>query len=108
LYKIIDPPDLTWDWAWAYATDEWLSEITNTPFNTTKLDLEMVRNPQYATERRRVTEREIAIFTIASKYGADPVELNDLNLSIEQTEEIAKSGKYTKEAQNERTHTSEE
>lgn len=106
-YKIIDPPDLVWDWAWAYATEEWLSNITNTPFDTTKLDLEMVRNPRYAQERRSVFEREIAIWKIAEKYGTDPVKLKDLNLSIGQTEEVAKSGKYKKEANHERTHSQE-
>ena len=97
LYKILDHPELVWDWAWAYAMDEWLSEITNNPFDTTNLDLEMVRNPQYATERRRAFEREIAIWRIAEKYGPDPVKHKDLNLSIEETGEIAKSGKYKKE-----------
>jgi hypothetical protein len=42
--------------------------------------------------------REIAIWEIAEKYNADPVKLKDLNLSIEETEDIAKSGKYKKEA----------
>lgn len=45
------------------------------------------------------TGREIAIWDIAQRHGADPVELKDLNLSIEETEEMAKSGKYNKEVQ---------
>jgi len=119
LYKIIDDAELLWDWAWAYAMDEWLSEITNRPFDTTELDLELVRNPQYAQESRRDTERAIAIWGIAerlhpdfrgpgadfdalfSAVTADFSALMELNLSIEEIEEIAKSGKYKKEAQNE-------
>jgi len=100
LYKLIDPPDLVWDWAFVYATDEWASEITDTPFDTTKLDLEMINNPDYAREELR----GIGIWEIAEKYGADPVKLKDLNLSIEETEEIAKSGKYKKEVRNERVN----
>lgn len=101
LCKIIDAPDLVWDWAFLYATDEMVSEILGKPFDSRELDLEMIRNPQYARE----TQREIAIWKIAEKYGADPVKLKELNLSIEETEEIAKSGKYKKEAQeNERSH----
>ena len=91
LYKIIDSPDLVWDWAWAYAMDEWLAEITKTPFDTTKLDLEMIQDVYSARERRLEFNREIAIWEIALKYDADPVKLKDLNLSIEQTEEIARS-----------------
>ena len=50
--------------------------------------------------------RDIAIWEMGEKYGADPVKLKDLNLSIEETEKIAKSGKYQKEVnQNERAHT---
>jgi len=45
------------------------------------------------------TEREIAIWKIAERYGADPTELKDLNLSIEETEKIAESGEYNKEVQ---------
>lgn len=126
LYKIIDDAELLWDWAWAYAMDEWLSEITNKPFDTTELDLELVRNPQYAQESRRDTERAIAIWGIAerlhpdfrgpsadfdalfSAVGADFNALMELNLSIEETEEIAKSGKYKKEAQNERVNKAKE
>ena len=52
------------------------------------------------------TQRVFAIDEIADKYGAHPLKLLALNLSIEETEEIAKSGKYPKEAQNERPHTS--
>jgi hypothetical protein len=104
LYKLIDPPDLVRDWAFLYALDEMISELQGKPFDSTKLDLEMINNPYLARE----TQREIAIWDIAQKYGADPVKLKDLNLSIEQTEEIAKSGKCKKEAQHERSHTSEE
>jgi len=123
LYKVIDHPELVWDWAWAYAEDEWLSEVTNKPFDTTKLDLELLDNPHYATEQRRITERAIAIWRIAgrlhpdfhrpgfdalfSAVGADFDALMELNLSIEETEEIAKSGKYKKEAQNERKYKTE-
>lgn len=104
LCKIIDPPDLVWDWAFLYALEEMLSEIQGKPFNSTRLDLEMISNPYHARE----VQREIAIWKIAEKYGADPVKLKDLNLSIDQTEEIAKSGKYKKEVNHERTHTSKE
>jgi len=97
LFKIIDPQDLVWDWAFLYAIDEMIAEESGEPFNSRRLDLEMIRNPQAARE----TQREIAIWGIAEKYGADPVKLKNLNLSIEETEEIAKSGKYKKETQNE-------
>jgi len=97
LHKIVDPPDLVLDWAYEYAMSEWLSEITNKPFDTTELDLKMVSNPQYAKDLRRTAHREIAIWSIATEYGADPMELKKLNLSIEETEKIAKSGKYQKE-----------
>lgn len=122
LYRIFDDLDLIWDWAWQYAMSEWVDEISHKPFDTTELDLELVRNPQYAQESRRDTERAIAIWGIAerlhpdfrgpgtdfdallSAVGADFNALMELNLSIEETEEIAKSGKYKKEAQDERKH----
>lgn len=108
LYKVIESPDLLWDWAWEYAMAEWLSEITNQPFDTTELDLQLVRNPRSREGVRKVCEREIAIFEIATEYGADPQELKDLNLSIGETEEIAKSGKYQKGGKkDERQHTLE-
>jgi hypothetical protein len=53
------------------------------------------------------TLRVLAIDEIAEKYGAHPFKLAALNLSIEETEEIAKSGKYRKEANNERSHSQE-
>ena len=126
LYRIFDDLDLVWDWAWQYALSEWVNEITrkpdeitHKPFDTTELDLELVRNPQYAQESRRDTERAIAIWGIAerlhpdfrgpgtdydalfSAVGTDFNALMELNLSIEETEEIAKSGKYKQEAENE-------
>ena len=104
LHTIIDPPDTVWDWAWAYALEEWLSEITNKPFDTTILDLELISNPHYAQEKRRNLEREITVWRIAEKYGTDPVKLKDLNLSIQETEEIAKSGNFREEAHHERAH----
>ena len=100
LYGVIDPKDLVYDWAFLYALEEQISEILGKPFDSRNLDSEMMYDPYYARE----TQREIAIWEIGEKYGADPVKLKDLNLSIEQTEEIAKSGKYKKEAQHERTH----
>jgi|GEM_PF-3252012 len=98
LYGVIEPKDLVYDWAFRYAIHEIISEESEKPFKSRELDLEMIRNPHAARE----TQREIAIWNIATEYGADPVKLKDLNLSIEETEEIAKSGKCKKEAQNER------
>lgn len=103
LHNIIAPPDLVWDWAFLYAFNEMVSEIQGEPFDSRELDLEMIRNPQHARE----TQREIAIWEIAEKYNADAVKLKDLNLSIEKTEEIAKSGKYKKEAHHERSYSQE-
>jgi len=60
--------------------------------------------------------REIDIWKIATKYDACAMKLKDLNLSLEETEEAAKSGKYKwegteeylrwnkSEVQNERKH----
>ena len=103
LYKIVDPPDLVFDWAFFYAFDESITEETGKPFGGRERDLELINNPQAARE----TMREIDIWIIATTYKADPVKLKDLNLSIEETEEIAKSGKYKQEAQDERKHKTE-
>jgi len=97
LYKLIDDPDLLWDWAWLYAEQEWVAEVTGKPFDVPEFDLELMENPQYAIDMRRESDREIAIWDIAEKYNADAMKLKDLNLSIEKTEKIAKSGKYKKE-----------
>jgi len=98
LYKLIDDPDLLWDWAWFYAQQEWLAEVTGKPFDFPEFDLELMENPQWARNERTEFEREIAIWDIAEKYNADPIKLKELNLSIKQTEKIARSGKYKKEA----------
>lgn len=94
LFKIVGPPDLACDWALLYALQQqMIYEKHGVPFDSRQLDLEMIRNPLAARE----TQRQIAIWGIAGKYGADFVKLIDLNLSIKETEEIAKSGKYQKE-----------
>lgn len=99
LYGVIEPKDLVYDWAFLYATFEMVSEDKGEPFFDSKnLDMELIEDVYSARE----TQREIAIWGIAETYGADPVKLKDLNLSIEEIEEIAKSGEYQKEAQNER------
>ncbi len=103
LHNAVDPPDLVWDWAFLYATWDLISWIQAKPFDSRRLDLEMINDVYHARE----TQREIAIWGIAEKYGADPVKLKDLNLSIEETEEIAKSGKYKKEAHHERSYNQE-
>ena len=109
LFKIVDPPDMVFDWAFLYATHELVAEEygkPGEPFESKDLDLELINTPQYARE----TMREIDIWIIASKYKADPMQLKELNLSLEETEEIAKSGKYKwdgwdkPEVQNERKH----
>ena len=101
LYGVIEPKDLVYDWAFLYALWEMVSEDKKKPFFDSKdLDMELMEDVYCARE----TQREITIWEIAETYGADPVKLKDLNLSIEETEEIAKSGKYQKEAQNERQH----
>jgi hypothetical protein len=87
LYGAIEPKDLVSDWAFLYAMDEMVSEDLGRPFDSTRLDLELIKDAYYAHE----TQREIAIWGIAEKYGADPVKLKDLNLSIEETEGIVKS-----------------
>ena len=115
LYNVIDPPDLLGDWAWAYATKEWISKIINQPFNTEELDSKLISDIYYAQREHSESKRQTDIWGIAEKYspwenyGAEFDKtcdlfnkLIDLNLSIEQTEEIAKSGKYKKETQNER------
>lgn len=91
LYGIVESKDSVYDWAFLYAISEMISEANGSPFNSKKLDLEMIKNPDYASE----TQKEIAIWKIAQKYGADPVKLKNLNLSIEESEEIARSGKYS-------------
>jgi uncharacterized protein YciI len=85
LYKIIDDPDLLWAWALEYANAEWISEVTNKSFDSTKLDLELIRNPQCLAEVVKL-----------KKEGMLVVRLRRTN------EEVAK--KYKKEAQDERKH----
>lgn len=107
LYRIIDPPDLVLDWAFEYALQEWLSEITGEPIDTTELDLKIVSNPQSAQGSRSSTHLEINVWTVASEHGLDPSTLKDkcqkLNLTTqEQIEEMVKSGKYKEEIKNER------
>lgn len=97
LYKIVDPLDLVFDWAFLYATDEMIADETGKPFGGRERDLELINNPQAARE----VMREIDIWKIATKYKADPMQLKELNLSLEETEEAAKTGKYKQEAQNE-------
>jgi len=108
LYKIIDDAELIWAWAWEYALSEWVSEITHNLFDTTDLDLELVRNPQYAIESLRSLQRWGAVWDIAEKYSANLDEAVDLmglhltkldweTLSNEEIEEIAKSLKANKE-----------
>lgn len=103
LHKLFDPPDpvTMLNWATAYALEEWVSEITGKEsFNSEELDLEMIKDVHSTPE----ILRELEVWGIAEKYGADPVKLKDLNLSIEETEEIAKSGKYQKDVKNEGRH----
>ena len=95
LYKLVDPSDSVtlMNWVVAYSIGEWVSEITGEEsFDSQELDLQMAKDIHSTPE----TVREIEIWRIAEKYGADFVKLMDLNLSIEETEEIAKSGKYKK------------
>lgn len=93
LYGVLECTDLVYDWAFLYALWEMVYEAQGKAFNSKELDLEMMRTPEAARE----TQREIAIWKIAEKYGADPVGLKDLNLSVEATEDAAKPGKYKKE-----------
>ena len=108
LHRIFDDLDLLWDWALQYALSEWVSEITHNLFDTTDLDLELVRNPQYAIESLRSLQRWGAVWDIAEKYSANLDEAVDLmglhltkldweTLSNEEIEEIAKSLKANKE-----------
>jgi len=106
LYKVIDDLDLLWDWALQYSLSEWVSEITHNPFDTTDLDLELVRNPQSATTSRENLERWGAIMDIAYKYGASLDESLDFvvqfigsGLTLGKIERIAKSGKFRKEGE---------
>lgn len=115
LYRIFDDLDLVWDWAWQYALSEWVDEITHNPFDTTQLDLELVRNPQYATIGRGEIERWGAIMNIAERHGADLDETLSFtaqfvasDMTLEEIEEIAKLGKYKQEAQHERKHKAKE
>jgi hypothetical protein len=104
LYKVIDDPDLVRDWAWLYALAEWSAKVTGQPFITEEFDVELLTNPQYARDEHRNFEREIAIWEIAEKYDADAMKLKDLNLPIAEIEEVARSGKYKREAQDEKGH----
>ena len=89
--------DLVYDWAFLYALKEMIS---GDAFNSNELDLLLVFDPEHATR----TKREIYIWKIAERYSSDASKLKNLNLLLEETEEIAKTGKYLKEAQNEGKH----
>jgi hypothetical protein len=107
LYKVIDDPDLLWDWAWSYAMQEWVAEVTGKPFFFPELDVELMENPQSARDERRAFERWGAVWDIAEKYSADLDEAVDVmghltkldweTLSNEEIEETAKSLKTNKE-----------
>jgi hypothetical protein len=91
LCRISDIADFVCDWAFLYALHEMFSEKEEKKhFDSKTLELLMLFDPEYASQ----TKREIDIWRIAEKYGADAVKLKELNLSLEKTEEIAKSGKY--------------
>ena len=112
LYKIVEPLDSLFAWAFIYGITEWAARESGKPFETKELDLRLIETPQYACE----TMREIDIWEIAIKYDACAMKLKALNLSLEETEEAAKSGKYKwegteeflrwnkPEVQNERKH----
>ena len=112
LYKIVEPLDSLFAWAFIYGITEWAARESGKPFETKELDLRLIETPQYACE----TMREIDIWEIAIKYDACAMKLKALNLSLEKTEEAAKSGKYKwkgteeflrwnkPEVQNERKH----
>ena len=90
LYRIIEPLDLVFDWAFLYAIDELVAEESGKPFKSKELDRELIETPQHARE----VMREIKIWGIAFEYKADPMQLKELDLSLEETEEAAKTGKY--------------
>jgi len=88
LYKVIDSPGVVWGWASLYASEEMISELMGKEtFNSEVLDLEIAKCPRTIPP----IVRDLSIWRIAEKYGADPYKLRDLNLSIEETEEIVKS-----------------
>lgn len=93
LYKIIEPLDSVFAWAFIYGIAEWSARERGKPeepFESKELDLKLIETPQYAREIVRALDIE----KIAIKYNASSSKLERLNLSIEETEEAAKSGKY--------------
>ena len=102
-YQKIKLEDLVLEWAYVFAGYEILSETEGESFDSRELDGYMMANVfDYYGERR-----EDFIEEIAEEYGADEVKLRVLNLSIGDIERAAMSGKYKKEAQNERPHSQE-
>lgn len=89
LYKLVEPLDLVLDWAFLYSVEELMAEQKWAEFDT-GLDLKLIDDPEYASR----IKREIDIWKIATKYKADAMKLAELNLSIDETEEAAKTGKY--------------
>lgn len=99
----IEPKDLVLDWAYTYANWEIISEIEGKPFDSGELDSYIMVNVyEFYGDRRSA-----AISEIAEEYDADEDKLMALNLPIGKTKEAAKSGKYKKEAKNERSHNQE-
>ena len=90
LQGVIEPQDLVSAWAFLFALREMICKESGEHFDSRELELEMISNPQSALEVRR----EIDIWIIATEYRADPMQLKELNLSLEETREAAKSGKY--------------
>ncbi len=97
LHKIVSPDDLLLDWATFYAWEEWLSLATKMPFDSAKLDKTLISDIHHASQHVREIFRDVDIYEIAKKYNADANKLMELNLSLEKTEEAAKSGKYETE-----------
>ena len=99
----IEFEDLVLDWAYKYASYERISEIEGESFDSSELDwYVMINIYEFYGDRR-----SDAISEIAEEYGADWDKLMALNLPIGKTKEAARSGKYQKEAHDERSHSQE-
>lgn len=101
--KEIPFEDLVLEWAYTYSQYEIISEIEGKPFGSRELDIYIMANVYefYGDRRNDFIEQ------IAEKYDVDEDKLVALNLSIGDIERAAMSGKYQKEAKNERSHNQE-
>lgn len=103
LYGLLESEDLGMAWAEVFTLREVFYEVTGKPLDNRQqeLELEMINNPNAVHGLRR----KVAILALANSRGLNPDELKEL--SNDELLKIIKSGKYKKEAQNERSHSQE-